>query len=544
VSKLFTWTAVMQLVEQGKLDLDADVNTYLGDLKLPATHDKPITLRNLMTHTAGLEDGGLGYLFAESAEHLVPIRDWLAAHMPERVRPPTTDFTSGTNAAYSNWGTALAGYIVEVVSGMPFDDYVERHIFEPLGMSRSTFREPLPPQLAERMSGGYVFENGRFERRGFEFIHSAAPAGSLSSTATDMARFMLAHLQGGELDGARILAPETAALMHARTMSPDPALNGSALGFYETRMNGYRVIGHGGDTAYFHSVLALIPEARVGLFASVNTGGDGAITAIELERAFIKHFFPAHLPKVEPRADANERNVRYAGTYRMLRRSYTKIDKVFAAFSDMTVVPMPDGTLLAPDFLARKPARWVEVGDGVFRKIDEDVFIAFKGDDGGRATHMVGPFSPIAAERIGWYESTTLHLLVAVIATVLFVSMVVSAIRQYRADRSMSGLLRWARPALAAAGVLLVASVIGLVVGGTTGLDDLLTRVPTSFYVALTLPLLALPLTLLAVYCTVSLWRSRTWRTGARVHYTLTTLAAIAFLLVLHYWNLLGYRFG
>ncbi|MGH8186358.1 MAG: serine hydrolase domain-containing protein, partial [Steroidobacteraceae bacterium] len=246
VSKLFTWTAVMQLVEQGRLDLDADVNTYLTDFKLSDRYPDPVTLRNLMTHTAGFEDGAVGYLFAASDKDLLPLGEWLKAHVPLRARPPTKDFNSGTNASYSNWGTALAGHIVEIVSGQPFDEYLEQHIFKPLGMARSTFREPLPAELAERMSGGYTFEGGQFKKNGFEFIHAAGPAGSMSATATDLAKFMLAHLQEGAVGEGRILSPETTRIMHRRVLSPDPSVNGHALGFYETWINGRRIIGHGG----------------------------------------------------------------------------------------------------------------------------------------------------------------------------------------------------------------------------------------------------------------------------------------------------------
>ena len=196
VSKLFTWTAIMQLVEQGKIDLDADVNTYLKDFKVDATFPEPVKVRNIMTHTGGFEDGGVGYLFAGTAEDLLPLGEWLAAHQPARVRPPTTDFSDGTNASYSNWATALGGHIVEVVSGQSFDDYIEQHIFQPLGMERSTFREPLPEPLAPRMSGGYTLRSGRvqvarlrvhprrrprrvddFDRRGHGALHARALAG-------------------------------------------------------------------------------------------------------------------------------------------------------------------------------------------------------------------------------------------------------------------------------------------------------------------------------------------------------------------------------
>ncbi|HKR33392.1 MAG TPA: serine hydrolase domain-containing protein [Steroidobacteraceae bacterium] len=543
VSKLFTWTSIMQLVEQGKLDLDADVNTYLKDFKVANTYPQPVTLRNIMTHTAGFEDGAVGYLFANKVEDLVPLGDWVAAHPPARVRPPTTDFSDGTHASYSNWATALAGHIIEIVSGQPFDDYVAQHIFQPLGMTRSTFGEPLPDALAPRMSVGYTPEAGGFKSHGFEFIHAAGPAGSLSSTAADMGRFMLAHLQDGALGDGRILKPETAQMMHTRVMSPDPALNGHCLGFYETYINGRRIIGHGGDTGFFHSVLSLMPETGIGLFASVNTGGKGGRTSVELERAFFKHYFPAELPAVKPPADAAKRNARYAGSYRSLRHSYTKFEKVFSAFGDENVTAMPDGTLLMGDIFGN-PARWVEVGDGVFRMQNGDAFAAFKGDDGGRATHVVGLFPPIVAQRISWYETGKVHGFIVGVAILLCITILVSAIRQRRVDRQLAGNLRWARPALAlSAGLLLLFLVaIGLILAG--GFENLLYKIPTSLRVALTFPLLAIPFALLAAWFAVSVWRSRTWTFGSRLHYSLAAVAVLAFLVVLNYWNLLGYRFG
>jgi CubicO group peptidase (beta-lactamase class C family) len=542
VSKLFTWTSIMQLVEQGKLDLDADVNKYLKDFQVASTYPQPVTLRNIMTHTAGFEDGGVGYLFAEKAEDLLPLGKWVAAHEPARVRPPTTDFNDGTSASYSNWATALAGHIVETVSGQSFDDYVAQHIFQPLGMSRSTFGEPLPESLAPRVSHGYTFEAGGFKSNGFEFIHAAGPAGSLSSTATDMARFMLAHLQDGALGDGRILKTETAQLMHSRVMSPDPALNGHCLGFYETYINGRRIIGHGGDTQFFHSVLSLMPETGIGLFASVNTGGKGGRTSVELERAFFKHYFPAELPVVKPPADAAKRNARYAGSYRTLRHSYTKFEKAFSLFGEEQVVAMPDGTLMMGDIFGN-PARWVEVGDGVFRQQDTDALAAFKGDDAGSAASVVGLFPPIVSHRIQWYESSKLHGFLFGIGILLFITTLVSAIRQRKSDRQL-GQLRWARPALALSGVLLILFLVMLASILAAGFQSLIYRIPTSLYVALTLPLLAIPFVLLAAWYAVGVWRSGTWTLGTRLHYSVAAVFALLFLVLLNYWNLLGYRFG
>ena len=543
VSKVFTWTSVMQLVEQGKLDLDADVNTYLKDMKVPATFSAPITLRNILTHTTGLEDGFLGYALAPTIDKdRLSLRDFLVQHRATRVRPPTTDFGDGSNASYSNWATALAGHIVESVSGMPYDDYVREHIFRPLGMTSSTFNEPLPSDLAARLAKGYELNAGKFEPQPFELIHNFAPAGALTTSVTDMARFLTAHLEGGAVEGGRILKPETVELMHARTLSPDPSLNGSTLGFYELWANGHRVISHAGDTGQFHSILSLMPESHLGLFVVFNTGGKVGATPFKLERVFFEHYFPARLPQIKPPADAVQRNQRYVGTYRTLRRSYTKVEKVLSMFQDTKVMAMPDGTLFTNSNPLAGDQRWVEVGDGVFREMYRDNFMAFKHIENGHATALVDLTLPcLAAQRVHWYETGMVHGIVLLVSAALFVAMLVSAIRRRRSEGTG---LRWARPVLALGGILLTLFpiVLAMAVSGSTG--ELATQIPTALSLALTLPLLALPAIVVAIYFMARLWRTSAWTVSSRVQYTLTVLAAVVCLLLLSYWNLLGYRFG
>ena len=145
VGKLFTWVALMQQVETGRVRLDADVNEYL-DFRIPDYQGKPIRVRDLLSHTPGMSD--LGNFSAPSADKLVPYNQWIKTHIPQRLWAP------GTETSYSNYGAALAGYIVERVSGMPFADYTEQRLFRPLGMTSSTFRAPLPPALASRMALG------------------------------------------------------------------------------------------------------------------------------------------------------------------------------------------------------------------------------------------------------------------------------------------------------------------------------------------------------------------------------------------------------
>jgi CubicO group peptidase (beta-lactamase class C family) len=233
VSKLFVWTAVMQLAEQGKLDLDADINVYLKDFQIPATYLKPITLKDLMTHTPGFEDLATdGRVFVRNASDMMSLGEYLKEKMPARVRPP------GDITAYSNYGAALAAYIVEQASGMPFDKYVEEKILHPLDMKSSTFDQPLPPNLASNMSNGYIYSNNAYTAEPFEYVQ-AGPAGSMSSTAADMSKFMIAHLQNGRYGNSSILQEATARRMHSQLFTNDLKVRGWTYGFWEMRLNNH-----------------------------------------------------------------------------------------------------------------------------------------------------------------------------------------------------------------------------------------------------------------------------------------------------------------
>src|SRR5262249_53978906 len=258
VSKLVTWTAVMQQVEQGKIDLDADVNRYL-DFRIPERDGKPVTMRNLMQHTGGFEEQSKDILSDKPGPGFQALlKQWV----------PTRVFAVGTTPAYSNYGASLAGYIVQRVSGEPFDTYVEKHIFAPLDMPLSTFRQPLPANLAPLMSKGYP--RASEDPKPFEIV-GPAPAGSLSSPGEDMAHFMIAHLQNGEYNGNRILSAATAEQMHNSPLTLLPPLNRMELGFFETNLNGREVIAHLGDTDVFHTSLHLFLKENVGLYVSFNS---------------------------------------------------------------------------------------------------------------------------------------------------------------------------------------------------------------------------------------------------------------------------------
>lgn len=411
VSKLVTWTAVMQLVEQHKLDLDRDVNDYL-DFTIPPWHGQPVTLRQIMTHSAGFEDA-VKNLLSFDTRHVTPIDAYLKAWIPARI------FAPGSTPGYSNWATTLAGYIVQRVSHLPFDDYVEQRIFSPLGMHSSTFRQPLPDRLRGQMAVGYGLASQ--PGHGFEVV-VPAPAGALSSTAADMARFMIAHLQGGTLDGARILAPQTASTMHASPLdhidklSLLPPLNRMELGFFETNANGHEVIGHLGDTDYFHTSLHLFINDGVGLYVSFNSvGRDGAVQTLRtaLFHDFADRYFPAPArPAAEVPKDVAARHAAMmAGHWTASRRSEGNFLAIVGLLGQAGVSTDAAGHLVVSDILqpGGAPRHWEEVTPFVWQDIDGYDRLAAKVEN-GRVVRwswdLMSPFEvmlPVPASRnAGW----------------------------------------------------------------------------------------------------------------------------------------------
>ena len=419
VSKLFIWTAVMQQVERGKLDLNADVNRYL-DFKIPDYNGQPVTLANIMTHTAGFEEQAKD-IITTRPDNAVEYEELLKRWVPKRVYAP------GSTPAYSNYATSLAGYIVERVSGEPLEAYIERNIFAPLGMRHSTFRQPLPDNLKPLMSEGY--QGGKDKPYGFEFI-GPWPAGSLSSTAEDMGRFMIAHLQGG----GPILQPATARLMHSRLNLPIPGLNGMAHGFYEASRNGKRVIAHGGDTVAFHSDLNLFIDEGTGLFVSFNSGGEeGATTPLRgaLVAEFADRYFPAPADNRRLPAEAAKENAqKLAGVYSSSRRSHSSFLDIANLLGQEKVSVDEDGQPVVPiaGLLGAKDRDWVAVGPMLWRDANSDEMLGAVERDGEVVRFSVGTVAPIIVwDRVPWHRSSAwilpllyLSLAVLVLTAVLW----------------------------------------------------------------------------------------------------------------------------
>jgi len=376
VGKLVTYTAVMQGVENGVLDLDTDVNSYLGDsaVTVPATYDDPVTLRHLGTHTAGFESALDPDIVADPTA-LDPLEVVLTNHQPSRIRPP------GDLVGYSNYGAALAGHVVAKAHETTFEEYVQSKLFEPLGMTHSTFSQPVPDDQPGDLAAPHVRDGDSFLAADDVYINMR-PAGSLSATATDMAAFMRAHLGDGAVGNTRILDADTAEAMHSRHHVRHPAVTNWRYGFHEYGNPEVNLIGHSGATVNFTSYLLLAPDDDVGIFVGFNSNPsegpkavvDEIVAEYELQQA-------ATTPTPTSRPGGQERAETVAGEYSLTYLPQSGPLQVVDLLEHLTVEPAANGRLRTTT-LEGDARQWVETEPYVYDEVGGHDVLAFEVTDG------------------------------------------------------------------------------------------------------------------------------------------------------------------
>lgn len=545
ISKLFTWLAVMQLVEQGKLDLDTDVNTYLNNFKIVETFDDAVTLRSIMTHTAGFEDGALGYLIIDDPDKVMPLAEAMKIYQPLRVNPP------GTQTSYSNYATALAGLIISNVSGLSFNDYIKQNILDPLGMNDSSFEEPLPKRLADNMAVSYSLENGKYVEKPFEIIANFGPAGSMSATATDMMKFAQAIINGGELNGQRILKTSTLKEMLTRNFSHDERMMGMALGFYETDHNGVRIVGHGGDTSWFHSDLSIDLEDNLAFFVSFAGPGGGTVRSTFVD-AFYNEFFPREEAAPVPPAEFKERAGQYAGDYGFWRNNFSSIERAMRGVSSLKIIPTEDNTLTL--VFAGKAKQYAEVEKNLFRQMDSGIsilpglsprLIAFQENDNGDITGFVMDGLPfMSLRKLPAYETPGFNFSLLGLAFFILLMVLFRRFFQRSGIKAMptadqSAIQAEVYAAAANWLVLITGAIVIAIVA-----DEMFSHIPVLFKLWLIMPVIATLAGLYLLYKTVVVWRqgllAGTW---ARIRFSVVALSALFTCWFYYFWNILGWQY-
>ncbi len=535
VSKLFTWTAVMQLVEAGQLDLDADINTYL-DFPIPETFAQPITMRHLMSHTAGFEDVGAG-LFKLDAEEIISLEAYLKTRLPTRV------FRPGTIGAYSNYGTALAGYIVQRISGLPFEEYVQRNLLTPLSMRHATFQQPLPQDLVADMSGGYGYQAGKYVPGEFEFV-LGTPAGALSASGLDMANFMIAHLQNGRYADQRILEESTARQMHSLLYTADERVDGMAYGFFRQTQGGVEVLSHGGDTFLFHSQLSLFPQQNLGMFISTNGASGGLVTQTVYE-AFLDYYFPQESKTLTPTSDFGERAEKYTGQYGMSRSNFTSFEKIVSALmGGITITVDQDDSVLV--HFGGRTRRYVEVEPGLLINLEDQADrLVLKEVDGHITIHTNAPFVFLKSR---WYEHLAVFGFIFLGGLLLFLIMAVRWLGLFfrqRNDGQPSPLsLRLFRVFASLFGIGLLIFLSGLVltlsdINPAYHVPNIYFGSPSGFEALMVLPAVLMVVAGLLLFLVIAVWLKKEGSVSVRVGYSLMTLMSLVIIWALGFWNFL-----
>ncbi len=520
VTKLFTWTAVMQLVEQGHLDLHTDVNAYLKDIQIPATYPEPITLHHLLTHTPGFEDQ-LSNLYRFGPNDGLTLDEYIVRKLPARVYPP------GEIIGYSNYGAALAGYIIEQVTGMSYDQYIEENILTPLEMHRSTIRQPVPDAwLPDLALGHYPGLRGPVPLH--EYFPSA-PVVGLTATVTDIAKFMIAHLQDGRYGETRILQAATAQAMHRQQFTHDPRLPGVTYGLVEWTRNGQRMLWHGSSTGFFEGMIFFLPEHNIGAFVVYNRKTPFE-TGRQFRQAFLDHYYPV---TAAPQARTSDLALarEFTGAYRESRWSHSRADKIIYLFTRYyTMKATADGELHL------NGVAYVATEPGVFQAVDGEGTLIFHIGARGRPVYGFYDYDPHKVFiKLAWYETRPFHLSILIGCGLLFISALVAG-SPGRVPEHAPWIIAEARNVFQWVGAFNLLYPVGMLGIGITGLIDTL---PNLAFLA---PLFILGLVgvlIVALYLVGIAWRGRYWSVTRRIYYTLAVLAGCVFIGWLNYWNLL-----
>jgi len=536
VSKVVTWTAAMQIVDRDRVEPDAPVDDHLEAVDLPETFDAPIALEHLATHTPGFEVRGRGDS-VRNPEYVRPLAESVSTDVPTRVRPP------GELPQYTNYAAALTGQLVADITGHQFGSFVAENVFEPLGMSNSTF-QPAPPEL--------VPAEGTAVEDVVNFYSDVAPASGLHTTGADMARLLQVHLNGGGVDGERILSERAVDEMHRQWYTPHERMDGMAFGLFEESRGDARLVRHGGGVPQFACEFALLPKDSVGLFV-VAHGDEASDAKQEVVDALLERFAPVDSSGARRTPDgAPERADELGGRYRSVNTTdnATAEKPVFGLFTGqpIDVRVAADGRLITEQ--GESTDEWVEVEPLVFEHVEEDATLLFH-EENGEVTHLLDGLG--AYERIGYLEQLSVQGWLAVIAAVTALTGLLgwpaaAGWRRYRGGESpppSATRARWVAGA-GVAGLPLFVLVLGGVAIAMASMDGptLFNRPPTWFEVVFVVPTMGALATVGAVGYAARAWLRHDWTLATRVHYSAVVVGAIVLYWLLQYWNLLWIRTG
>lgn len=547
VSKLFPIVGVLHLVDQGMMDLDADINQYLRNWQVPNDFSTPVRVRDLLQHTDGFGPKDLASQ-SLNADDLQP----LGTTLSKVIRSP--QYEPGSLIAYGGVGTALAGYLLEQVSGDRFEDHIATSFFEPLDMTHSTFYQDMPPEFQGNLAPIYIYEEDSDSYTPAPYLYlNTTPTGGLSAAPLDMAHFVIALLNDGRYMDAQILSPRSAQAMLEGQFSPSPDFPGVTYGFLEHFYKGQRGLMRDGSGLRTRAQVYVLPEHNIGYVYVQNTSGDEVIDAIN--EAFIDTFYPAP-DKPFVTASSNDNRI-YAGNYRSVQTDeYTLMKSGSLLYGELRVEANPDNSLtITPTVFGdiyggfEGSNRWVEIAPQVFQRTDRERYITFRQDEKSQKFYLIsGSGYHGAYYKLNWYEASTVQFIWSGLCIFVMLSALVIwpfGLLIGRKEKSLlANLARWVG---SLSSLLLLTGHFG---GLYTGFIKQIADLPTVAFGISTLLAAMLGVTLCGAILGLATpvfallaWKDGHWSIWGRIHYSVLAVSALAFVWWLNYWNLLGFRY-
>lgn len=546
ISKTFIWVSVMQLVDEGKIDLNADVNTYLKRVKVKPGFGKPVTMNDLMAHRAGFEDTFGDFVEAHGDK---TFEESLIRHAPRRVAPP------GERTSYSNWGSDLAAQIVADVSGVPYDEFVRTRILKPLGMNATALHDPESvagkkrndPALDAATAAPHKLDKGAPKAIPHDGVDPTYAAGAVAMTAGDAARWMQMFLNNGRIPGAdaHILSTGAFARMRRRNFEDRPMAPDFAHGFMETEIAGAVTYGHGGTLTGFISDMRIAPTQNLGVFVVVNGAEPGRV-ADQVARAVIERvagadpYATANPPKASDALVKSAKDL--AGTWAGARHVYSKFEKLFSLGSDVTLAPMDDGSILAA--AGGQTKRWYPLDADDYSDLQRDVIHVYR-DAAGKPVRLSSGMGTNTLTRATLLQSTQGFNLAATMATLFAMLVFVGAWRRQGRMVETTGTgvaLAWGQAVTA----LLWYGFLGALIAATAALAEAsLTTLTANGY-----PPAALRSVQIAAYVASAafvlnaiagywVWTRSGWSIWRKLHHGLFALAGLFMVYIFYDWRVI-----
>lgn len=526
VSKLFTYLSLMQLHEQGKLNLEANIQDYLPNLEIATNYAEPIRVKNLFTHTAGFEDRIIG-LFGDSEDSLKPYSQVLAEQMPARVREP------GLVSSYSNHSLGIAGLIIENVSGMSWAEYVQQNILDPLGMDYATAFQPVPEKLKEYSAKGYVWQNGKHVEKPFEYVPLGA-AGTMSASADAMMNFLSMQLNGGSANGETIISAETLAQMQSDLYSVHPKLNSWMYGYAGSNGHGIEAFGHDGATLRFFTLFLMIPDTDTGIFVSTNTSGGGKVLQAVMN-GLLERYQPMDFD-IEPLSNPSDA-ADVVGTYITYRHAYTTAGKINLVNGAVAVASGTNAGEITLNYGVDGPKTAIEIEPKLFQIVDTDTKVYFDTDKHGLQRMFIGSAGGSFYKVSGMDDPNTQAGLLVIALVLMLWALIRFPIQRLRSSRQPSAAEHRARLSywwFSLLGLVILMGILG------NANENILFGLSDAIIAFLNLSYFVLLLGFFVVVNTARLMPDIGTERSVKFIHAVRAIFALVFCWMLYYWNFVG----